>query len=326
MHVCALEVCPCEQNDEGQSICTITGCCVRMLRFSDNEFLDTVCYADDNGKGAPSPLIPVSDPCQQPPTKRARQHSGQQPIPGPPSTAVTTLPPRSSAVQANSNWGSVNKKNRYRSWVHHRVQTNNSHITPQPTRAAGPECPLGSSMEPMHANSPPQHIHDDPSTTEAVNMQDEIEHVRSLIEAYVWDILCSCKWLDSMKMEASRVTVLIVCQMSATLHKISDTRRCRAGEEGRCQKEDACSQGVQDPQVRESTRRRHDMHPGRGQHGETKGSGPVQHLKCPLPSIDDSHHRSYVCTVLFLFLVWPSMYPCQPEHTYMHWTFGQFNH
>lgn len=50
MHTCvegSLEMCPCEKNSEGHDICSITGCCIKMLNFSDREFVDTVNYAGD---------------------------------------------------------------------------------------------------------------------------------------------------------------------------------------------------------------------------------------------------------------------------------------
>lgn len=45
MHVCRDGVCLVEKNEEGHDICTITGMCVKMLSFSNEEFVDTVSRA-----------------------------------------------------------------------------------------------------------------------------------------------------------------------------------------------------------------------------------------------------------------------------------------
>lgn len=43
VHTCVHGMCPCLLNVEEQSICTITGLCTQMLRFSTMEYIDNVC-------------------------------------------------------------------------------------------------------------------------------------------------------------------------------------------------------------------------------------------------------------------------------------------
>jgi hypothetical protein len=42
MHLCTHDTCPKTVNDEGHSICNITGLCTKMLNFSNLEYIDTV--------------------------------------------------------------------------------------------------------------------------------------------------------------------------------------------------------------------------------------------------------------------------------------------
>lgn len=37
------------------------------------------------------------------------------------------------------------------------------------------------------------------------NLEDETENIRSMIEMYVWDILCSRKWTESMLLEVAHM-------------------------------------------------------------------------------------------------------------------------
>lgn len=42
--------CPVEKNREGHDICTITGMCIKMLSFSNDEFVDTACVLSSSGR------------------------------------------------------------------------------------------------------------------------------------------------------------------------------------------------------------------------------------------------------------------------------------
>jgi hypothetical protein len=43
-HICEDGKCKTEENEQGHSICPITGLCVRTLNFSDAEYVDTICH------------------------------------------------------------------------------------------------------------------------------------------------------------------------------------------------------------------------------------------------------------------------------------------
>lgn len=115
MHVCSEGgTCPLEKNEEGHDVCSITGCCIKMLNFSDKEFLDTVCYSSfPEGKRQKSG---ADRACQQPP----HHHHHQDPAVK--YTAAASRALSNAADHSSQPRCSVNKKNRYRSWVHHRMQ------------------------------------------------------------------------------------------------------------------------------------------------------------------------------------------------------------
>lgn len=43
------------------------------------------------------------------------------------------------------------------------------------------------------------------------SIEDHTENIRSMIEMYVWDVLCSSKWNESMQMEASALSSHCLC-------------------------------------------------------------------------------------------------------------------
>lgn len=108
----------------------------------------------------------------------------------------------------------VNKKNRYRSWVYHRVMhhhhdhhTHNSRhlnergvetgiIIQVPVATSSGYHHLGGGWQPRHAN-----------------MDNDV--TRSLIQGVVSDVLCSSKWRKSMEME-----VLIACSLTMPSHAL----------------------------------------------------------------------------------------------------------
>ena len=257
MHICRQDNCQCEKNEEGQDICCITGCCIKMLNFSDKEFLDTVCFYStpplqqastkhghrQQNAAAASAAEAGAEGCDDDDdAKRQKlQHQkhahGQVAMPAPPSTI--SLAPVSSSLSSSSASSSsslplrcsVNKKNRYRSWVHSRMQLNHgggsggssvlmqqkTHSMQQqhqqqkipPTPAARNRVSSFSSSSSSPATTAslsqqqqPQLLLQVPS---GFSLAEEAENVRSLIEMYVWDVLCSRKWSESMKMEEKKV-------------------------------------------------------------------------------------------------------------------------
>jgi hypothetical protein len=191
MHVCVGGQCPVETNDEGHEICTITGLIVKMLSFSNEEFVDTISteyettvflqskqrgrrnkstaalfeHADESmdgvhagvkrgwgvangslsvgGQVGSSAQLPFSKKrgsssrsiglCQEDQTDpdsftwgskwTAGHHASTQhsisTLSSAPSSSLHHMNPNSSNV--NNVRCSVNKKNRYRSWVYHKV-------------------------------------------------------------------------------------------------------------------------------------------------------------------------------------------------------------
>ena len=142
MHSCAegLDKCPCEKNAEGHSICCVTGFCVKMLNFSDCEFVDTVNYVEQDRQTMIQHVPPAGvthhtsssaalhssssktscNPPVDPAIKYTHHHA-------PPMLITTSSPAKgrehtTGSETMNVPRCSVNKKNRYRSWVHHRMQ------------------------------------------------------------------------------------------------------------------------------------------------------------------------------------------------------------
>ena len=247
--------CQCEKNEEGQDICYITGCCIKMLNFSDKEFLDTVCFYTPSSLHAPAnqhqQFEDILFASSRPANKRSKQQQQQQHLhvivttPAPPTT-ISSAPVSSSLSLSSSSSSSismrcsVNKKNRYRSWVHSRMQLNhhvagnnngrrvsnsgamllsNSNPHQQQQQHAKMVAASSSSSSYSVARSSSNNNNNDnvsASTSASLyqqhqqqqqqqqpgfSLEEEAENVRSLIEMYVWDVLCSRKWAESMKME-----------------------------------------------------------------------------------------------------------------------------
>jgi hypothetical protein len=157
MHACHTNgSCPTEVNEEGHEICTVTGFCIKMLSFSDKEFHSTIGGLYSSSLGVVVEDFEVHcDFIDESPSllgshrkrKCMDENEGDT--------------PRVQAVVA-----SAGKKNRYRSWVHQRIQTGSNNTT----------------------------------TSGSLMVADE---VGALIESYIRDILCSSKWQDCMRAEAS---------------------------------------------------------------------------------------------------------------------------
>ena len=125
MHLCFDGSCPVEQNAEGYKICTVTGMCVKKISFSDEEFLDTVCMSE-----AMVPVVKPSTPKRKGLMSSADPEEGPQTIGSAkrakcPEATLKVHVPRNAHQPANcsSSRCSVNKKNRYRSWVYNKVMT-----------------------------------------------------------------------------------------------------------------------------------------------------------------------------------------------------------
>lgn len=147
-HVCSqLEsTCIVEKNSEGHEICLITGFCIKMLSFSDLEFLNST--------------MSFSQPAHLPPTEEGKHHA-------------------SAAADVATNATSAgNKKNRYRSWVHQRIQMNQQLLL----------------LHGIHMPQKPSQFHEDSGCSMA-------DRIRSLIDVYVREIICSSRWSQCMVME-----------------------------------------------------------------------------------------------------------------------------
>jgi hypothetical protein len=219
-HVCFDGVCPVEISREGHSVCMITGMCVKMLSFSSDEFLDTIHVVDE-------PVCPFST--GQPGKhlawkglggeggnvgkKRAREggddavvasgatatHKKASPSSPPPRS--TLMPPSHqspfafSGASSSSSCSSavvqcrVNKKNRYRSWVYHRVTQ-----------------PKGASIMPGRSAAAPSAFEATIVSPAAPSLQTHSDHMHSLIHSFVHDVLCSSKWEKSICMERQKAS------------------------------------------------------------------------------------------------------------------------
>ena len=267
MHICKEGVCQCEKNEEGQDICCITGCCIKMLNFSDKEFFDSVCFHPLSSSSSQSADLGEENSSDFYSTASFSWDDGDQSVvhedlaeknsgrrrkrartaaffgpPPPPLLAQAPNTPRMVILQTSSSAEiassaarcSVNKKNRYRSWVHHRMQVNNrsnGHVYSTTTTTASQmvvavvhsSSPLqqqlllqnpspspsssSSSLPQQPSSSAPQY---NPSFG---NVEDETENIRSQIEMYVWDVLCSRKWMESMKMEVVVVVAFVFMRL-----------------------------------------------------------------------------------------------------------------
>lgn len=253
MHACReglVDACPCEKNDEGHDICSITGCCIKMLNFSDREFIDTVSYPSlDHRKLLPDPDTSSSHhahkrhktmPSKEKDAAAAAATATDVLAPNPMdpavkyithlaggSTCILDSPQRKQGLPLSSSSPrcSVNKKNRYRSWVHQRMQVglvqsfffvcSRSHCPSSSVTQCNRvrmqinnrRCnPSSSSSAPQQPALPPPPLPIHGSSSSSFNTEDQSENIRSLIEMYVWDVLCSKKWSESMLMEVSSPT------------------------------------------------------------------------------------------------------------------------
>ena len=105
---------------------------------------------------------------------------------------------------------SVNKKNRYRSWVYHRVMHKQQQQQNQPRVQSGARAPKNAvAMGSMrHAGTAsPMHMQagggctSSFSTHKSQTLQQDSSRVGELIQSYVEDVLCSPKWQMSMDTE-----------------------------------------------------------------------------------------------------------------------------
>jgi hypothetical protein len=305
MHLCMDGACPVEKSEEGFDICTVTGMCVKMISFSNEEFLDTVCMSADNAMcdtgGNISSVKCASDDGHALPretsAKRRAQRLGAIPSFTSESTPVPALSyisgtgtasernavfatpdacqradktalPRDGVVHLvhsvvhipalsrtsqqrrvhymmvrqkmdGTNRCSVNKKNRYRSWVYHRVMNHpRNHVnlfrssrqlggkTIMPHDTDYGECVSAPIFSPDLPGSGPRDI---VARSQRVSHgtsrgMDDASRVEGLIHVHVWDILCSASWAKSMQMEESKLaskrrSVVLRCEKVLLLHQ-----------------------------------------------------------------------------------------------------------
>lgn len=132
MHSCSqgTEQCPTEKNAEGHEICCITGLCIKMLSFSEHEFLDTVNYAwQDQTILITDASAPTINTKRQK-NEQKHEQTAASPMLDPAVKYMSSYVPHGKPIAhyEYSSRCSVNKKNRYRSWVHHRIQVNFFHF------------------------------------------------------------------------------------------------------------------------------------------------------------------------------------------------------
>lgn len=172
LHLCVQGgTCPLEKNSEGHDICTITGFCTKMLNFSDKEYLCNVHFSSSSrhcaSEEAEDTIQEEEEEEEEEPTlKSVQSKSGKR----------KALQPIPSSSSSSSN---VNKKNRYRSWVHQKIQMN-LHLP------GGSAAATSAGRRDHHASS-------------------SADSIRCMIDKYIWDVLCSSSWIRSMKMEEQKL-------------------------------------------------------------------------------------------------------------------------
>ena len=237
--------CTVEKNSEGHDICTITGMCVKMLSFSNEEFVDTACVMTAcGGEDGPTlsatdgPQLPLGIHWEEQGTESGNKYEDWQlqgkkkrKI-GPPHEATSSSssssqshhqkqapggvhpPPQltrpscggarrpmggsgaathtSSSTTTTTNVCSVNKKNRYRSWVYHRVMNRQQQQKLGQPNATTVSSAVGSSSHRGGGGG-------------GGLAQDAASRTSELIQSYVDDVLCSQKWRKSMEIEAQKM-------------------------------------------------------------------------------------------------------------------------
>jgi hypothetical protein len=238
--------CPVEKNSEGHDICTITGMCVKMLSFSNEEFVDTACmgssgngggggggeegrhckdeddmdhlnrqpsgscynhYGEEDGGDNEATLSMYSTSSHlsfKPPTHsqklgkrkatRALEQAGRQPAERAAATPTVHGGGCPSAAEAansscrgrgannsRSSVCSVNKKNRYRSWVYHRVMHNHNNNNRRVQQ------------QQQNQQLPPI------AAQKKANKNQDANRIGDLIQMYVEDVLCGPKWQVSQQ-------------------------------------------------------------------------------------------------------------------------------
>ena len=256
-----------EKNSEGHDICIITGMCVKMLSFSNEEFVDTACVLGsgeggngsaaagvmagsyDNGDDDSNSTECVTTGYTAGSNKRAVPSSsnvlsrssktGSLPhacddkktvtssrSPTPSDSKMMMHPLRSSrgcgsSSSNSSSICSVNKKNRYRSWVYHSVmhrqqqqhqRTQGAVNLPKSNLAQGAGAsqagvsqlyvhPAAAAHVPTEGSLPVPQLLPPP----AKSLQQDSGRVGELIQSYVEDVLCSPKWQQSMDTEDQKM-------------------------------------------------------------------------------------------------------------------------
>lgn len=180
-HVCKAGMCRVEENKEGHHVCTITGCCIRMISFSEHEFVDHAVLS------TPRPNTLLKDTAQKtmhymPPLGQfARNEAHRQEAYGLSTHGVAR----------------VNKKNRYRSWVHQKIH--NRDVTQRQLQELSRNAPLswqtggGAGSANFHAQQNSLHRDNDKAVA-----------LLNIIRVHVLEIICSSMWEQSMQQEIKR--------------------------------------------------------------------------------------------------------------------------
>lgn len=237
-----------EKNSEGHDICTVTGMCIKMLSFSNEEFVDTACVplssasGDRAAAGREGGYYDLSNQgvvfCDDGDRDDVFSTSGasfhlskknQQPLGPKKNIKKTTRTIASNQFSSpwvkhnnqqqqmnNNNVCSVNKKNRYRSWVYHRVmhnhllhhsqvfrhlppllQENSAHVSSWRLKQSGEG---GATTSNAHAPVSKHHHHmdrqkkNDLSSSNCGSSGSSSSRMGELIQLCVEDVLCGPKW------------------------------------------------------------------------------------------------------------------------------------
>jgi hypothetical protein len=270
LHICRAGSCSVEKNDEGHDICLITGMCVRMLNFSNDEFIDHAAAEQghpenshwDCADDANNHCVHNSTWSDEETTSAKQEYAG-----GPGNHVITkrqklqdrwsdgksanvpegsqnrdTVPNKSAAATCTANIQrgvgascairrirldhlpaggghgsgrcSVNKKNRYRSWVYQRVTGHADQAPPAGNVFVPGHRQLG--LGTMLYQRPPQPITQATGGNQVHSRQhqvqaqlrgkmDDTDRVSDLIQRFTDDVLCSTKWNKSMRIEADKL-------------------------------------------------------------------------------------------------------------------------
>lgn len=261
-HICGKGDCPTITNSEGHLICTITGCCVRYSSYSEMEYHDNIVPTSST-----SSTTTTTSSGKITGYKRGTGMSENDPVKKRKTTAETIIMPRGgnasenlfnnchNSVNAKSPFSlltpsffvndasltKVNKKNRYKSWVHNRMKMANKHSfsssspmssscsSPMITTTASAAADVGGSGgKSNHWNAKVGGGGGDGGSRQSIKNSSgssgsggnygssnnnnnnipnlQADTLRQHVSGYIQEILCTQKWIHSMKGDEGKLT------------------------------------------------------------------------------------------------------------------------